>query len=203
MDPASFAAAVGIKVLINLVYDLAARTFQGSRPSPIEAAIANTVEKFRQIEGLKQTLEEWLGSAGVLDELNKYAKGLKGYDPIRIDALSVALVRDTQFFLPDGADAAAHEIVAAFFSEIREQYLKVPELAMPHIANRIEEQNTIIQAGFGSLQSGLRELRDTAADALDLQIDEAKDHLERHEYEIAREALKRLRQAKWDQMSAR
>ena len=112
-------------------------------------------------------------------------------------------MRDTQFFLLDGADAAAHEIVASFFSEIREQYLKVPELAMPHIANRIEEQNTIIRAGFGSLQSGLRELRDTATDTLDLKIDEAKDHLERHEYEIARETIKKLRQAKWDQMSAR
>jgi len=203
MDQASFSAAVGINVLSNFVYDLAARTFQRSRPSPIEVAIANTVEKFRQIEGLKQTLEEWLGSPGVLDELFKYAKGLKGYDPVRIGALSMALVRDTQFFLPDGADAAAHEIVASFFSEIREQYLRVPELAMPHIANRIEEQSTIIRAGFGSLQSGLREFRETAMDALDLQIDEAKDYLERHEYEIAREALKRLRQAKWDQMTAR
>jgi tetratricopeptide (TPR) repeat protein len=93
--------------------------------------------------------------------------------------------------------------VASLFSEIREQYLRTPELAIPHIANRIEEQNTIIHAGFGSLQSGLRELRDTAADALDLQIDEAKDRLERHEYEVAREALKKLRQAKWGQMSAR
>jgi hypothetical protein len=81
MDPASFAAAVGINVLSNFVYDLAARTFPGSRPSRIEAAIANTVEKFQQIEGLKQTLEEWLGSPGVLDESNRYAKGLKGYAP--------------------------------------------------------------------------------------------------------------------------
>jgi len=205
MDAQGLAISVSINILSNLLTDLL-KSVQGSRSSPIERAITSTVEKFPGIEGLKITLEQWLHSPGVLGALEEYAKGLNGFDPIKIDALSRTLVKSTQFFLPDNAEAVAREVVSQFFSEIRAQYLAIPELAIPHLANRLEEGISISRAGFESLKSEVEELRDShdaIGSALDFQIDTARDRLQRNEYDVARQICEDLRQRSWDRMDAR
>jgi hypothetical protein len=182
MDPQGPVASIAINVISNFISDLL-KGLGGSRSSPIEVAISATVEKFPAIEGLRVTLEQWLQSPGVRSAVEEYAKGLKGFDPVRIDALSESLLQNTQFFLPDGDQEAAYEIVVRFFSEIRKQYLSIPELGIPHVANRLEEGISSSAAGFASLKS---EVRGLARDSLGQQIDDARDHLQRHEHEMAR-----------------
>jgi tetratricopeptide (TPR) repeat protein len=199
MDPQGLATSIAINLFSNFVSDLLKRG-EGSRSSPIKGAITSTVEKFPDIEGLGLTLEQWLHSPAVRNALEEYAKGLTGFDPVRIDALSRTLVQNTQFYLPDGAEATAREIVSRFFSEIREQYLTIPELGISHLANRLEEGISISVAGFESLKSEVGEL---AGDVLERQIDEARDHLQRHEDDIARQICEKLRQGTWDRLNAR
>lgn len=199
MDPQGAAVGVAINVLSNFLSGLL-KGVGGTRSSPIEVAISTTVEKFPEVEGLRVTLEQWLQSPGVRSAVEEYAKGLKGFDPVRVDALSESLLQNTQFFLPDGDQQAAHDIVVRFFSEIREQYLSIPELGIPHVASRLEEEISISAAGFESLKC---EVRGLARDSLDQQIDEARDRLQRHEHEMARGICETLRQGSWDRLDAR
>lgn len=205
MNAGVLVASISINILSNFSSDLL-KHMHGARSSPVDSAIANTVEFFPRIEGLKTTLEQWLRSPGVVSAIGEYSKGLKGVDSIRVDALSETLIQNTQFYLPDNAEAAANAIVARFLVEIREQYLGIPELAIPHVANRVEEAISISKAGFESLTSEVRELgraRDADETALDSQIDEARDHLQRNEYEVAQQMCMQLRSRSWDRMSAR
>jgi tetratricopeptide (TPR) repeat protein len=210
MAAQSLVTSVSIKILTNFVHDLL-RRIGGTPAAPIDIAITKTVERFPNVEGLKGTLEEWLASTGVITILEEYAKGLKGFDPVKVDALSATLLRDTRFFLADGADAVAHDIVSWFLAAMREQYLMTPELGIAHVANRVEDVINVSTKGFETLKTDLQALRDALPDLLpdvgvngpDLQIDRARDHLQRHELELAKQACERLRQSSWDRLNSR
>ena len=198
-------ASISINVVSNLIYDLA-KSARGTGIAPLDAALARTVDTFPEVEGLKHTLRQWLLSPGVLDALEAYAKGLRGLEPIKINVLAATLIRNTQFFMPESTETTAQEIVFAFFSEIRAQYLMEPKLAMQHVANRIEEGISVSEAGFDALRSDVRELKDSlpsvaggsVASFIDLQIDEGREHLRRHEHDLARQAWEKLRKNNWD-----
>jgi tetratricopeptide (TPR) repeat protein len=60
-------------------------------------------------------------------------------------------LRDTQFFLPDAAHEAAGKIVTHFLVEVRDEYLKIPALGIPLVANRVEEVLTLVRSYFERL----------------------------------------------------
>ena len=199
MDPAT--AAISLNVLSNFLYDLVKRA-KGSTISPVDVAIARTTESFPDIEGLKATLDQWLLSPDVTNTLDEYTKGLTGSGDLKIPVLAATLVERTRFFLPDRGETA-RQIISKFFSEVREQYLRIPELGLPMLGNRLE-------AGFSSVLSSLEDaktqgsLRPSISDnGLDAQIDEAKSHLQRYDYELARHACENLRERRWDQLGPR
>jgi tetratricopeptide (TPR) repeat protein len=177
----------------------------------VDSAIARTVEVFPQVEGLRTTVEQWLVSQGVSEVLDEYTKGLKGLDDLKIEFLAEALLRKTQFFVPEGAEATAREIVSRFLAEVRSEYLKIPELGLQLIANRVEEGSARSAAAFDVLAAGLDEVKArlpveasvSDAGAFDSQIDEARRHLEKYEYELAEHVCIRLRQRNWDGLNAR
>jgi len=207
MNPA--AAAISLNVLSSFLYDLLRRA-RGSSASLVDQAAARTAESFPDIEGLKTTLGEWLISPDVAKTLDEYTNGIAGQGDINIDVLTNVLIEKTRFFLPDRGDRA-RQIIARLLSEIRIQYLRTPERALPIIGNRLEEGLRQTAAGFESVLASLEDAKSRGALApaagdqsgLDAQIDEAKDHLDRYNYELARHACQGLRRRHWDQLSPR
>jgi hypothetical protein len=124
-------------ILGNLANDLIKRLPKNPY-APIDNTIARTAAAFPQYEGLCRTLREWLGSLAVARALTKYVEGRLGRGEVDLEELVDVLIRDAQFYLPDGAEAAASEIISRFLVEIRDQYLKLPQRGIPHIANRLE-----------------------------------------------------------------
>jgi hypothetical protein len=124
-------------VLGNLTTDLIKRLAKNPY-APIDNAIAGTAKAFPRYEGLSTTLREWLGSLAVAKALTEYVEGRQGRDEVNLEELVGVLVRNTQFFVPVSAKVAAREIVSRFLVEIRDEYLKIPERGIPHIANRLE-----------------------------------------------------------------
>ena len=191
MDPQFQVISLSINVLSNFLHDLL-KYAKGKRPEPLAIAIRETVERFPQIEGLKETLEQWMRAPGVAATLQEHAKGLRGYDPIKVDVISAALVDSTQFYLPEGAVATAHEIVSWFLQRIREQYLVRPELAGLHIANRVEDIHSRLDSLALDLQERIpNSLSDAPATGFDTQIDQAREHIQRHDYDLARDVCEK------------
>ena len=126
MDGGELSANIAINILSSFLYDLRKRIKGGTR-SQIDIAVAKTVESFPTIEGLKQTLEEWITSPGIIGILEYYSKGLKGFDPIRFDALSRGFTQATEFFLAEDTEHTGRQVVSRFLQELRDQYLQAPE----------------------------------------------------------------------------
>jgi len=208
MDPATI--AISLNVLSNVLYDLLKRAKGSSGLSPVDAAIARTVASFPTIEGLKTTLDEWLVSPGVTKTLDDFTKGLSGPRELRIDVLADALIERTRFFLPDGGETA-RQIISTFLLEVRDQYLRIPELALPMLGNRMEAGFRDTSAGIDSLMASLEDVKVrglirpaiTDGSGFDSQIDEAKSHLQQYDYELAQNTCERLRQRRWDELSPR
>lgn len=209
MGPTVF-GTISINILSNLLTDLTKRA-GGTASTALEKAIEVTAEAFPQIEGLNHTLIQWLTTRAVTETLGEFSKGLKGVDEVRIDYLAETFLQSTQFFLADGAEIAAKEIISRFLFELRNQYLKVPELGITIVANRLE--HSVVQAalyheevreeleGLAARFSGVVSQSDEKA--IDSEIDEAKHHLENHEYDLARHVCDGLRGHKWDHLSER
>jgi len=210
MNSTAFVASFSIKILSNLAYDLLKRA-RGAACAPVDRAIGRTVELFREIEGLKRTLEQWLASPAVNEVLEEYTKGFKGFDDVRIDFLGETLLANTQFFLPDSARVTAQEIVSRFLAEVLNEYLATPELAPRIIVNRLEMGFARCATDFNALSAGLEEVKArlpaaagvSDGGAFDSQINEAKRHLEKYEYELAEHVCMRLRECNWDRLNAR
>ena len=112
MEPtSSLLGQISTSALGNFAYDLV-KWAGGSGSTPIDAAIAQTVQAFPQFEGLETTFRQWLRSPEVTGSLNQYVRGVKGLDEIRLDVPADALVESTQFFVANGSDAVAREIVS-------------------------------------------------------------------------------------------
>jgi len=205
-----FLEALSIKVIGSLTSDLLKRAAEQTH-TPVGSAIAKTVERFPQVEGLKKTLEQWLVSQRAREILEQYAKGLKGFDDIKIEVLAEALTAETQFFPRGESTPTAQEIVSGFLAEIRTQYLKTPELGLPHIANRVEDLARSSAAGLDVLIAGMEDVKDrlsagsgpSGENTLDSLIDEAKGHLEKYRYDLAEDRSTRLRLHSWDRLSPR
>ncbi len=209
MESTVFAASLSINILSNLTYDLLKRA-RGRACIPVDSAITKTVEVFPQLEGLKGTLEQWLVSPTVRRVLEKYTKGLKGLDDVKIDSLAETLIGETQFFLPEEAAPTAREIVSTFLAEVRDEYLKTPELGLPLIANRVEEVARSA-AGVNVLMARLEEVKArlpaaaglSGESAFDSQLDEAKGDLEKYHYDLAEDKCDRLRRHSWHLLNPR
>jgi tetratricopeptide (TPR) repeat protein len=128
---------IPLNVFGNLTTDLIKRLAKNPY-APIDNAIARTSAAFPQYEGLPATLREWLNSLKVAKALTQYVEGRRGRKDISLKRLAAVLTRHTQFYLPNGTEAATRKIVSRFLVEIRTEYLKLPERGLPHIANRLE-----------------------------------------------------------------
>ena len=162
---------------------------------------------FPQVEGLKNTLEQWVVSPTVREVLDEYTKGLRGVDEVKIEPLAETLIKDTQSFLPERDVGTAQGIVSTFLCEARHEYLKTPELGLPFIANRVEEvvRST---AGINVQLAGLEATLPSAAGhtaerAFDLQLDEAKSDPEKYHYDLAEDKCERLRRYSWHVLNPR
>lgn len=202
--------SIAVNILSSLAYDLLKRT-RGATIAAVDAAILRTAESFPGIEDLETALEQWLVSPEVISALEPFAKGLTGLDEIRIDVLAETFVKNTQFYLPDGAEATAQQIVSRFFSELREQYLKVPETGIPFVANLVEESDRRSEAGRQQVMAAIEGLKANPRHAdstitgsgFDARIDEANTHLQKYEYDLATHDCDKLRRHSWDALSAR
>lgn len=204
---------ISMGVVSNLAYDLLKRA-RGKACTPIENAVTRTVGAFPNAEGLKETLEEWLASPSVSECLQEYVKGLKGLDDIRVERLAQVLTNNTRFFLPDGAAGSASEpqrIVSDFLTRVREEYLRSPNLGLTLVANRLQDHSAQSMAALNDITAGLEEVKarlpitpGPGSGALfDSQLDEAKGHLEKFEYELAWHICDKLRRHNWDELSYR
>lgn len=203
MDGGELSANIAINILSSFLYDLRKRIKGGTR-SQIDIAVAKTVESFPTIEGLKQTLEEWITSPGIIGILEYYSKGLKGFDPIRFDALSRGFTQATEFFLAEDTEHTGRQVVSRFLQELRDQYLQAPETGIPHVSNRVEENIAISKASLGILQmTAERVAASEPTGAIDSEIDEVRDCVGRREYDLARKLSERIRQRSWHFINAR
>ncbi|HXJ92484.1 MAG TPA: hypothetical protein VMT20_06335 [Terriglobia bacterium] len=202
-------SALSINIVSSLATDLLKRA-TGASITPVDSAIARTVDFFPRIEGLKGTLEQWLASPGVSEVLDEYTKGLAGFEDLKVEFLAEILLRKTHFFLAEGAEPTAEDIVSRFLNEVRDEYLKTPALGLRLVANRIEESAARSAGAFDTLRAGLEEVKARLpvepfgeASVFDMQIDEARDHLEKHEYDLAEDRCIKIRQRNWDRLTSR
>ena len=146
--------AITIGVLGNLATDLVtwvAKNVAKKPGGPINKAIAKTAEAFPRYEDLSTTIQQWLESPNVIKVLYFYLKGLSDQESQGLEPLAEAFLSDTQFFLPDGGKEAARKIILQFLVQVRDEYLSVPALGLPYVANRVQEVLTLIRTHFEGL----------------------------------------------------
>lgn len=203
-------ATLSINILSNFLSDLLKRS-RGNVCTPVDSAIARTAGMFPQVEGLKGTLEEWLLSPTVTKVLDQYTKGLTGVDDVKVELLAEDMTSNTRFFFPGEAEAIAAKIVSTFLTEVRDEYLKIPELALRIIANRVEENSVRSAVVLNGLTESLGEMKARLQPAatthdgpgFDAQIDEARGYLQAYDYDLAEHACDKLRRHNWDLLNSR
>ena len=148
MDP------ITIGVLGNLATDLitwVAKNVAEKPGGPIDKAIAKTAEAFPEYEDLSTTIRQWLESPDVIKVLYLYLKGLSDQEILGLEPLTEAFLTDTQFFLPNGGKEAARKIISQFLVQVHDEYLSIPTLGLPYVANRVQEVLTVIRTHFEGL----------------------------------------------------
>lgn len=160
----SLASSIAVDLLLKVARDVF-EPVKGSETSPLGEAIESTQRYFPTIEGLNETLRQWLRAPCVAKALTDYVEGQTGRKEIPIADLVSTLVKDTPFYMGDDSSATAGDIIEVFCGKLRTAYLKSP-VASLHLANRIE-------SGFANTGEQLREIKELLSPTLQKQFDEA------------------------------
>lgn len=175
-----FVTTIGVKLITSFLSDRL-RSLAGETASPLADAIASTEQSFDSIEGVGQTLRQWLEDPRIAEVLQAFIEGVTGRDELSIPELVESLLNNTQFYLPEHSRPTAEKIVATFLTKLRGAYLADPRVGTLHIANRQE-------AGFGFMGQKVDLLNTNIQNAgglrpaLQKQFEQAAARLEEKDY---------------------
>jgi tetratricopeptide (TPR) repeat protein len=174
---------IAVDLLRSVICD-AIKSVKGNEASPLTEAIESTQRYFQTIEGLDETIRQWLRDPRVAKVFSDYIEGQTGRDEIPVADLVSILVENTQFYLGDGSLTAAGQIIETFCGKLRTAYLTKSPVAPLHIANRMEN-------GFADMGDQLREINELVRTAgglkstLQAQFDEAIAKMEAGDLQAA------------------
>ncbi|HEY3929863.1 MAG TPA: hypothetical protein VGL89_15940, partial [Candidatus Koribacter sp.] len=173
-------STIALNVLSNFLTD-ALRTKKGESSSALKDAIDSTCALHPEIEGLDETLSEWIHNGKVADELSKVIEGTAQKDELPIAELAQTFLDHTQFYLPSHSQPTATKIISTFITKIRAAYLKTQQFGMTHVANRIDRVDEHILGLHEALASsfGLRP-------ALQTHLQEAETAFKSRDYPRAK-----------------
>ena len=201
--------SLAISILSKILYDLTKAGFSKLKETlPLKIAISRTTDKFKDIEGLTDTLETWLQNKVTQKSLEKFTKGECDID---IETLSKTLVKETDFYYADKSHEKAQEIIQCFFSILNEEYLKSDEGLVHHsqreeeIAKKDFEEHKKTHAGIEQVKADTGEIITLLAKNAQAEIwkgryenqytkriDEARDLLNKGKAKTAKELYEKL-----------
>ena len=181
---ASVAATIALNIVSNFATDVL-KWAAGESISPISEAIRSTGALFPEIDGVEDTLKQWLVHTRVTDVLNDYIAGQVGANELPLRDLVSILLEKTQFYLPEHSRATAEKIVGIFLTKLRTTYFADLQTGILHLANRGEAYASQQQAQLTAVQQQMQQLTDELKTASGL-----KPSLQKH-FEAAAVALDR------------
>lgn len=167
-------------ILKSIAIDIVRASLTGKQP-PTAVAIRETAEAFSAIEGLEESLHQWLSNVEVKKQFQLFIEGLRGIGDVPINTLVERLL-ETQFFLGDQSREEGRKILAFFFIAARKHHLAEPSVGLPHLANRFDVGLAQLSAQLEPIASGVQQFLRTVNSSsseptgLDKQLD---DQLER------------------------
>lgn len=189
MEPTG--TVIALHLVSDFIHDTIKLASKGEETSPVTEAIESTERYFARIEGLGETLRQWLRNPRVAEILNSYIQGQAGRNELQIPGLVSALINNTQFYLADETAASATEVVEVFLGKIRAAYLTKSSISALHIANRQE-------ARFDTLEQQMQHLTAEVATAgglktsLQTHFEEATTKMEAEDFPSARALFESL-----------
>jgi tetratricopeptide (TPR) repeat protein len=183
-------STIALGIISNLVTDLLNWT-AGGQVAPLDAAIQSTASLFPGLEGVEDTLRQWLQSVAVSDALRAFVAGEVGRDEFPVEQLASILVEKAGFYLPEHSEATAEKIISTFLVKVRSAYLTNSPAGLLHVANRQE-------ARFDGIQQQLYQVTasvDSAGGlrpALQTHFDQALARLEAGDYPAAKALFETL-----------
>jgi tetratricopeptide (TPR) repeat protein len=188
---ASVAASIAVNLISNFIQDTLKLAVKGEESSPITEAIESTARYFDQIEGLKETLQQWLRDRRVTETLSAYILGRLGPEDVSVPALASVLVDETQFYLDHDLITTAAGVVEVFLAKIRAAYLARPEVSALHIANRQESRFDALHQEIQLLRTGI-ESAGGVKTVIQTHFDEATAKLEAEHFQDAQALFESL-----------
>ena len=189
MEPTG--TVIALHLVSDFIHDTIKFASKGEETSPVTEAIESTERYFEGIEGLGESLRQWLRNPSVAEILKTYVEGQASHSELHIPALVSTLVNNTQFYLGDNSASTASEIVEVFLGKIRAAYLTKSPIATLHIANRQE-------IGFDAIQRQIQHLTGAVETAgglktsLQTHFDEATAKVEAEDFPAARALFESL-----------
>jgi hypothetical protein len=181
MEP--IGTAIAVHLVSAFIHDTI-KLAKGKETSPLTEAIESTERYFEGIEGLGETLREWLRNPLVAETLNSYVDGQAGRNELQIPALVSTLINNTQFYLGDDSVATATEAVEVFLGKIRAAYLTGSSISALHIANRQEARFDILEQQIQHLTAEV-ETAGGLKTSLQTHFDEATAKIEAEDFPAA------------------
>jgi len=185
---------IGTAIAVHLVSDLIHDTIKlagGEETSPLTEAIESTERYFEGIEGLGETLRQWLRNPRVAEILKSYVEGQSGRNELQIPELVSTLINNTQFYLADDSAATAAQVVEVFLGKIRAGYLTRSSISALHIANRQQAEFDIIKRLMQHLTTQI-ETAGGLKTSLQTHFDEAAAKMEAQDFLAARALFEAL-----------
>lgn len=126
---------IALNIISTFVHELTKKSIKKlSSKSPIKKAILKTVDQFKDIENLEESLEKWLDMEEVHKEFYEFEKGNRD---IPIGNLSKTMVEKVGFYYGVKSIEKAEKILNKFFSNLNEEYLKSEEAPI-HLSRQSE-----------------------------------------------------------------
>jgi tetratricopeptide (TPR) repeat protein len=183
-------STIALGVIGNFATDII-KWAAGTQVPPLDAAIQSTANLYSGLEGVEDTLREWLKSGAVSDALRAFIEGEVGRDEFPIQQLASILVEDTGFYLPQHSGVTAEKIIATFLTKVRSTYLTNSSIGLLHLANRQD-------AGFDGIQQQLNRINASVESAgglkpaLQTHFDQGLARLEAGDYPAAKALFESL-----------
>lgn len=188
---------IALNVLSNFVTD-ALKWAKGEEVTPIREAVDSTELSFPELNGIANTLGEWLCHPKVNRVLTAYLEGRLGQNEFPISDLATTLLTATQFYVPEHSQPTAEKVISTFVSKLRAAYLADNSSGILYLANRTEANASREQAQLTALEHKLEKLDREVATAgglrpsLQTHFDTAAAALDSGDYPAAKALFESL-----------
>jgi tetratricopeptide (TPR) repeat protein len=158
-------ATIGINVLSNFATDLL-KHLRGEPAGYLDEAIASTAGAFPELEGLADSLRDWMAQPATQTELQEVIEGSKSVIELPTQMLVSELLDRTQFYVAEESRPVAEKVIATFFAKLRAAYIQDPSgQGLLLVANRQEANIQQQNDGFRDLKLQLSMLAAGIADS--------------------------------------